>query len=495
MTLDAISRAIKETYNLSTKDILSGKVELHEVGQIVLGVSSVNGRTFFPDALHDSKYKRYEKVHEVETALRRDLRETLNLKRRIKPAVRRFIELAESNNLIPWKYCEFIPHTDKDNVYSPNTIKQAKAYDSAKHGSIPRLMKLESAGTRKGELHNQGIVLFPKGYKPDKSCYKRLKYKNLSKGVVDMMAYLSKPAGQRVEKDMKTNRLLCPFELALYEIGLWYVQNQRNKENHRKTGKKTQYKAPSQTWQFISDTLPNWFNDNSLSLNGPEIKEISTMEKTQFNKTRFNKENAKGMYAERVIQAYLISQDRMPLIMGHIINGPFPDFDILSLNTKTDKITSLEIKSDFSSLPNVPIPIWDSSKNPSDIILSNWSETCNAGLFKTKSEYFITFSNYYGRFYSAKTDDLKSYLYENPALTKRMRKPSYGERTGLALIPRNTWHKVGKIHDISHILPWPVPDSLAFRDNPALENVLEKRMHALDLTILLPKTLQAYGML
>ena len=222
MTLDRITKGLKDSYGFVVGDILAGKVKISDVGNAIKTVienDSLDGKFYFPDPLYDSMIKRYRKA---------ESRKSVSI----------LAKLSLDNNLTLYKYRSFIKSNTRDNVYSRLTIVKAKKAEMELLKDAPRIGKLEKSGGRNGKLHIQGIVALPFG-SYDSSCFEALEFTSLEEGITQYLAYLSKPADANLERDPITKKTIQPFELALKGLAEWFIASHRNRRNGLKRNPRT----------------------------------------------------------------------------------------------------------------------------------------------------------------------------------------------------------------------------------------------------------------
>lgn len=222
MTLDRITKGLRDSYGFFVPDILTGKIKISDVGNAIKTVienDNPEGRFYFPDPLYDSMVKRYRKA---------ESRKSVSI----------LTKISIENDLSLYKYRSFIDTIARDSVYFRSTIEKAKRAEERLLINAPRIGKLEKSGGRNGRLHIQGIAALPPGpYDPN--CFEALEFVDRQEGITQYLAYLSKPADANLERDPITKKTVQPFELALKGLAEWFVASHRNRRNGLKRNPRT----------------------------------------------------------------------------------------------------------------------------------------------------------------------------------------------------------------------------------------------------------------
>lgn len=172
---------------------------------------------------------------------------------------------------------------------------------------------------------------------------------------------------------------------------------------------------------------------------------------TNFDPHRFRQDYAKGVIAENAFaqQCEIWDLD----IISRTPKSVFPDYDFIIQyrGTREKKIysevielpptESYEIKGDFIQSDNVSVQFYSSSKKETDNYLPSSNLPCNAGLFKTKSDFYCVFNPHDMVFYIAPSHLLREYLRKSPQLKKVIANKHKSEQTGIVLIPKVVWMK------------------------------------------------------
>lgn len=174
---------------------------------------------------------------------------------------------------------------------------------------------------------------------------------------------------------------------------------------------------------------------------------------TNFDRARFNQDYLSGLLGENAFKRQCIIWGMT--ILKETPKSVFPDYDFKlqyqgtreRAEFPTEKITlpvpeTHELKTDLGTTPNIPIHFYSSSKKQTDNFLPNCSLPCNAGLYRTKADFYTVFNPHDETFYIAPVHMLKDYL-ENPGkgIKKVLANRNKSEQTGIALVPKAVWLK------------------------------------------------------
>lgn len=218
-----------EKAGYTTNSLRKEKLHLKNLGKKLID----SNNDYFPDPLHDSEYKRFRRQFKSDD-------------KEVPKVFFDVIETILSTEEVSIYQFSYFPSNSSGknygnnpthNVYKHSTVAKMREVDERLWGDVRRVSKLEAAGTREGALHLQGIVIL----ESDKAL-PTVKGLTISPvhfedafELMPKLAYDSKPASQRVEREM--GRLINPYELACYEVGLWATQTAKNKHQWGKKSK------------------------------------------------------------------------------------------------------------------------------------------------------------------------------------------------------------------------------------------------------------------
>lgn len=284
MGLDKLMNALTDSYDVSLNDIYERRYSLVVLGSMIHSVNlNRDGEKCIPDPLLDTGRKRRKALLECESRELKEVRLKIGKSTPIKPQYETLLSLLDIG-LIPYVYLEFPKiHTKSDNVYKHRSVKKSIDYDYKKFGDVPRLLKVESAGTRTAEIHHQGIHFYPKWYAPDPLLFTRLPATR--DAVMGVITYNMKPSAQRVERhvNMPAQPLMCPWELVYLETGLWFTQSLINRRNHKKSGGKGNGRNP--TTRKVYTGVPEWFHLNQVESKTQDVLNTKNVETPVYIRT------------------------------------------------------------------------------------------------------------------------------------------------------------------------------------------------------------------
>lgn len=169
------------------------------------------------------------------------------------------------------------------------------------------------------------------------------------------------------------------------------------------------------------------------------------MNKTDFDRDRFLKDNIIGLIGENRFRDYITSCTGYLIYNLDMKNKAQPDFDSITYNLAKKELKTWEIKTDRGRTPNIAVQIHSSSKREVNVKVPGFDYSLNAGVFKTTSEMFATYHVNSDTFYISDTVDLKEYILSNPKLRKTLANRQKSEQTGIVLIPMGEWQNVGRV--------------------------------------------------
>ena len=167
--------------------------------------------------------------------------------------------------------------------------------------------------------------------------------------------------------------------------------------------------------------------------------------RTTFDKERFNKDYMTGLEGENRYKEYIHKYTDYYLFTISESEQPFKDFDFIIYNETTQKLITVEIKTDTANTHNIAVQIYSSSKTNTKLKLPNFAYTLNSGVFATKADEFVTYNICSNSLYIANTKDLQNHIFRNPALRKTIANKNKSEFTGLVLLPKKDWIDIGRV--------------------------------------------------
>lgn len=147
------------------------------------------------------------------------------------------------------------------------------------------------------------------------------------------------------------------------------------------------------------------------------------------NRTHFDRQNVIGTLGEDVVIDYMKSRGNTILERSQ---GYFPDWDV-KIKNQNGAIQTIEVKTDTSTYPNLAIE-YKSRNKPS-------------GIYSTKADIYIIYSEKERVLYAARTADLRLWIAEHAPLQKK--NTVNDSETYLFIIPKKEFEEYFSTYELN----------------------------------------------